>query len=143
MTFKFKLESVLDWRETKKKEAMMEVQYAKELVNKEEEILNKLLLENKYVEKDLTSGSIDKMRQATLYKEILNDKLRAQRHIVSIAEENLLNKNDELIESHKKLLTIEKLKDKRLNEYEEAEKKKEQSELDEFSTLRHNRIYGW
>lgn len=43
---------------------------------------------------------------------------------------------------HKELLTIEKLKDKRLNEYEEAEKKKDQPEIDELSTLRHNRSYG-
>lgn len=143
MTFKFKLESVLDLRKTKEGEAMLEVQYAKESLKKEEDKLNILLVENTYVEKDLTSGSIDKMRQATLYKEILNDKLRVQRHMVSIAEENLQNKNDELIESHKKLLAIEKLKDKRLNEYEEAEKKKEQSELDEFSMLNHNRDYGW
>ena len=143
MTFKFKLESVLDWRKTKEGEAMLEVQYAKESLKEEEDKLNILLVENTYVEEDLTSGSIDKMRQATLYKEILNDKLRVQRHMVSIAEENLLNKNDELIESHKELLVIEKLKDRRLNEYEEAEKKKEQSELDEFSILRYNRDYGW
>lgn len=143
MTFKFKLESVLDWRKTKEGEAMLEVQYAKESLKEEEDKLNILLVENTYVEEDLTSGSIDKMRQATLYKEILNDKLRVQRHMVSIAEENLQSKNDELIESHKELLAIEKLKDKRLNEYEEAAKKNEQSELDEFSMLSHNRVYGW
>lgn len=143
MTFKFKLESVLDWRKIKEGEAMLEAQYAKESLKEEEDKLNILLVENTYVEEDLTSGSIDKMRQATLYKEILNDKLRAQRYMVSIAEENLLNKNEELIESHKELLVIEKLKDKRLNEYEEAEKKKEQSELDELSMLSHNRAYGW
>lgn len=143
MTFKFKLESVLNWRKTKEGEAMLEVQYAKDSLKEEEDKLNILLVENTSVEEDLISGSIDKMRQAILYKEILNDKLRVQRCMVSIAEENLLNKNDELIESHKELLAIEKLKDKRLNEYEEAEKKKEQSEFDEFSMLSHNRVYGW
>lgn len=140
--FKFKLESVLALRETKKKEAMIEVQYAKELINKEKEILNNLLLENKLVERDLTSGSIEKMRQADLYRDILNENIRSQEHKVSIAKENLLAKNNELIETHKELLAVEKLKERRFTEYECAKKKKEQSDLDEFSILRYNRTYN-
>ena len=134
--YQFSMEKVLDWRsdtEEEKKKKLVQVQQSKQ---QQETILRRLINENIKIKNDsLSTDRIDVLRQQNLYKDMIDEKIIHQKNVVSKAEKEVEVARIELMEAHKDLKVMEKLKEKEYIFTMEQEKHEEQKQLDEMATL--------
>lgn len=136
MGYKFSLQNVLDWRVDLEDEAKLELNQAKQELEKEERYLQQLIRENiQLKEKAALNKRVDVMRQDDLYRKVLNDKIIQQKLIVEQAENDVQRAEERLVEAYQEKKVMEKLKEKDQQEYVDEMNAIEQKNLDEFATI--------
>lgn len=133
--FSFELEKILEFRNFEKQEA--EAEFAKAL-SKENEIKSNLemiakqmIISNQSVDK---SGSFDDVIAQSRYNNLLNH--RKEELLQELTQANLITeeKRSVLAECMKKTVALEKLKEKRKEEWKTAYDYEEAEEIDEASS---------
>lgn len=127
---------MLDWRVDLEDEAKLELNQAKQELEKEERYLQQLIRENiQLKEKAALNKRVDVMRQDDLYRKVLNDKIIQQKLIVEQAENDVQRAEERLVEAYQEKKVMEKLKEKDQQEYVDEMNAIEQKNLDEFATI--------
>lgn len=141
MKFKFKLESVLNYRMDIEKE-----QYANYLKEDQhltllQERMNELNKEMTEIDVRLKEKGISSSYYCSCvqYKEFLKQKETEFLKKIYEQSQITLQKKDEWVEARKEVLILEKLKEKQAAEFKQKMEDLEQKELDELATLRFNR----
>lgn len=88
---------------------------------------------------NLFKSSIDHLKRHSLYKDLLDDKIIRQRLSLQKAEQELEQARLDLQLAHRDKKVMQKLDEKEHYRFKEEEKKKEQSQLDELTTLTYGR----
>ncbi|WP_080146600.1 flagellar export protein FliJ [Marinilactibacillus piezotolerans] len=140
--YQFSMGKILDWREDLEEEARNTVKAAELKVRKEEQRLEALLKDSRKLKSDrLFNANIDSVKRHSLYQDMLNDKIIQQRLQIKEAEQELAAAQTALMKANKDKRMMEKLEEKERFLHIEAEKKEEQKQLDEISTLQFGRNF--
>ena len=132
--FSFELEKILEFRNFEKQEAEAELAKAlskeTEIKNNLEIIANQMIVSNQSVNK---SSSFDDVIAQSRYNNLLN--AQKEESIKELAQANLVTeeKRSVLAECMKKTVALEKLKEKRKEEWKTACDYEEAEEIDEAS----------
>ncbi|MBO8137509.1 MAG: flagellar FliJ family protein [Desulfotomaculum sp.] len=137
--FVFRLQQVLEQREKKEQEALREQSRAEKLyqerlaaLEKTREAFNKCLTES------LTYNPNNKLHYI-LYQDYLKQKISRQEVMLKQAEQKLAEARQKALEARKERMTLEKLKERHLEEYIEFIKGLENKQNDELATGMYNR----
>ncbi|GAB2491204.1 hypothetical protein GCM10008929_14160 [Alkalibacterium psychrotolerans] len=134
--YRFSMEKVLDWRSDQEDTAQRLVKDREERVRQEEDKLNRIISESRRLKNEnLFHKSVDHLKRQNLYKDLLDDKIIKQRLALQTAEQELVMARSQLKEAHKDKKVMQKLEEKEHSRFNDALKKKEQSQLDEIATL--------
>ncbi|MBI5599106.1 MAG: flagellar export protein FliJ [Deltaproteobacteria bacterium] len=136
-TYRFKLESVLNFREKMEELLKKEFSAIRGELKKEEERLEAIV--------DLYKGEIDELLEKGeltagelgLYRDYmarLKDDIEEGKRVVELFEKKAEGKKEELLEAKKNKKTLDVLKGKGLKRYMEAETRNEQASLDEYNS---------
>jgi len=144
MKFKFKFESLLKIKQQlenqKKAEYGKALQVLEELKNvkkgKEEE--QKLNIKNAN-EKASGSLSVKAMVEFQNYTTFLDNKIKEIQKSINVEEKNVDIKREELVVAVKERKTLEKLKEKALEDYKKEELKEEQLRVDEINSYKYSK----
>ena len=132
----FSMEKVLDWRGDLEDVAQLKVKEKEEAVNLEKNKLDRIIGESRKLKSEqLFHKTIDHLKRHSLYKDLLDEKIIRQRLAVEKAEQALSQSRKELQSAHKDKKVMQKLEEKERLRFNDSIKKKEQSQLDEISTL--------
>lgn len=142
--YTFSLESVLNHKAFIEEQLQKELAVFKAILEDEKNHLSKLI----NTKKRLTAELQEKQKNGTSVSEIilyikfidqlLNDADKQKKNILD-AEKRLEKKRDELIEAMKNKKTLEKLKEKKLNEYREDVSNNERDFMNEVAINGFNR----
>ncbi|MDY5918227.1 MAG: flagellar export protein FliJ [Treponema sp.] len=133
--FSFELEKILEFRNFEKQEAEAELAKAlskeNEIKSNLEMIAKQMIISNQSVDK---SGSFDDVIAQSRYNNLLNH--RKEESLKELAKANLVTeeKRSVLAECMKKTVALEKLKEKRKEEWKTAYDYEEAEEIDEASS---------
>ena len=133
--FSFELEKILEFRNFEKQEAEAELAKAlskeNEIKQNLEMIANQMIVSNQSVDK---SSSFDDVIAQSRYNNLLNYK--KEESLKELAQANLVTeeKRSVLAECMKKTVALEKLKEKRKEEWKTAYDYEEAEEIDEASS---------
>lgn len=133
--FSFELEKILEFRNFEKQEAEAELAKAlskeNEIKSNLEMIAKQMIISNQSVDK---SGSFDDVIAQSRYNNLLNH--RKEESLKELAKANLVTeeKRSVLAECMKKTVALEKLKEKRKEEWKTAYDYEEAEEIDEVSS---------
>lgn len=138
--YRFSMEKVLDWRADQEDAAQLVVKEKEDKVILEQQKLERLISESRRLKSEnLFHNSIDHLKRHSLYKDLLDEKIIKQRLTLQKAEQELIQAKTDLQLAHKDKKVMQKLEEKELFRFKEVIKKKEQSQLDEISTLNYGR----
>jgi flagellar protein FliJ len=142
--FKFKLQSVLEYRMNIEEKILNEFSDVNRLLNQQKAILKALIIERESLMNDLRNMQSSRMRAddiATLvaYVENVRLKEKEQKNIIHQAKEVVEKKRKELIEAVKNKKVMENLRDKQAEEYQNNLSALEQKNSDEMSVLKFSR----
>lgn len=135
--YKFSLESVLDWRQTKEDEAKRTLLVYQEAQEVQERILEKIVAASMEI-KECTTNLVDinTLRQQHLYKNHLDNEIIKQQQTLH----RYMNETEKVMEvfvgAQKERKIMENLKEKHYEQYLSDLKVAEQRELDEMGTIR-------
>lgn len=136
MGYKFSLQNVLEWREGQEDEAKLNLIQAKNMLEQEQNYLQKLIHENIHLkETSMLNKCVDVMRQDDLYREVLNEKIIQQKLIVEQSEHDVTLAERKLLKAYQDKKVMEKLKEKEKEAYYAEIEANEQKNLDEFATM--------
>jgi flagellar FliJ protein len=139
-SYQFSMDKILDWRSDQEDEARNKVSIMNDQLNKEKLILDNLLKESRKIKKEsLFSSGVDSYRRHDMYKELLGEKITQQKRRVEQAEQALNEAKEQLVAAHKNKKVMEKLDEKERTRFTQLQKKEEQKQLDEISTLQYGR----
>lgn len=139
-SYQFSMNKILDWRLDQEEEASTQVKRLEEELHKEEHYLNQLLQESKKVKnQSLFSSGIDSYKRHDMYKELIDGKIIQQKQKVAKAEQAVETAQEALLQAHKDKKVMEKLDEKEREKFAASQKKEEQKQLDELSTLQYGR----
>ncbi len=136
--FHFRLDSVLRVRaveETKKKRefgaALQQVRNAQARLHD----IEREIEDNDRIAEDLGHGATnaEKLMQVNRYAEVLEEKKNAQRTVIARTEEALERKRGELVEATRRKKTIERLRERAVEDHARAARKEEQTVVDELT----------
>ena len=133
--FSFELEKILEFRNFEKQEAEAELAKAlskeNEIKSNLEMIAKQMIISNQSVDK---SGSFDDVIAQSRYNNLLN--YQKEESLKELAQANLVTeeKRSVLAECMKKTVALEKLKEKRKEEWKTAYDYEEAEEIDEASS---------
>ena len=133
--FSFELEKILEFRNFEKQEAEAELAKAlskeNEIKQNLEMIANQMIVSNQSVDK---SSSFDDVIAQSRYNNLLN--YQKEESLKELAQANLVTeeKRSVLAECMKKTIALEKLKEKRKEEWKTAYDYEEAEEIDEASS---------
>ena len=133
--FSFELEKILEFRNFQKQEAEAELAKAlskeNEIKQNLEMIANQMIVSNQSVDK---SSSFDDVIAQSRYNNLLN--YQKEESLKELAQANLVTeeKRSVLAECMKKTIALEKLKEKRKEEWKTAYDYEEAEEIDEASS---------
>lgn len=133
--FSFELEKILEFRNFEKQEAEAELAKAlskeNEIKSNLEMIAKQMIISNQSVDK---SGSFDDVIAQSRYNNLLNH--QEEESLKELAKANLVTeeKRSVLAECMKKTVALEKLKEKRKEEWKTAYDYEEAEEIDEASS---------
>lgn len=145
MKFKFPFETLMKDRLIKRDEAQKEYQLARAKLDEQLQKLATMKHQQKraYKEAEVTvsvggqAGS--KLKSIETFITGQKIRIQSQTKVIKGLEELLEQKRLVLVEAAKELKILEKLKEKRYNEFKVLRRKKEQKEMDEVSILRATR----
>lgn len=142
MGFKFRLEKVLQHRKTQENLAQKDFQDAQHFLNQQIDFLEKMVLEKTRARErshslELEGGSKGPAL-VQIYEYIKGQDIRIERQRETIKQAELIveNKREILRQAAIEYKIIEKLKEKKLEQYHHEENRKEQADLDEQVTMR-------
>ena len=142
--FKFKLQSVLEYRANMEEKIHNEFSDFKRYLESQKAILRTLVAERESLMSDLRVMQSVGMRAndiATLvaYVENIRSKEKEQKDVIHQAKEKLENKRKELVEAVKNRKVMENLRDKHAEDYKNSMNELEQKNSDEMSVLKFGR----
>lgn len=138
--YRFSMEKVLDWRSDQEEAAQLVVKEKEDNVRLEQKKLDRIIAESRRLKSEnLFHNTIDHLKRHSLYKDLIDEKIIKQRLTVQVAEKELTQAKSELQLAHKDKKVMQKLEEKEQYRFNEIIKKKEQSQLDEISTLNYGR----
>ncbi|MGB9595377.1 MAG: flagellar FliJ family protein [Candidatus Poribacteria bacterium] len=132
MRFKFRLETLLKYRKSIEDQYRMELASLKEKQLLEEEKMFDIRENQRILQNNLQNNS----RNSLLYLEELSRQSIVQRKILSELNQEITEKRNRLIDVSKSRKIIEKLKEKKLDEYKQNLNIKENKAVDELVTNR-------
>ncbi len=144
--FRFRLESLLRFRAAKEEEKKREFGVVLGHLKHEEAqynaIVNNIDQHNRFMEESGQGKiSVRTLTRNFFYARSLEKSKSEQKKAVKKAEELAGEKRSELTEATKKKRILERLKENKLEEYNQAVIKEEQALIDEFATQRYNNQY--
>lgn len=140
--YHFSMEKILDWREDLEEVAKKEVKDCENLLIMENQKLESLLKESRKLKSDnLFKSNIDSVKRHSLYKDMLDENIIQQKLVIKNVEMQLNIAQEKLLKANKNKRIMEKLEEKERYGHKEAEKKEEQKQLDEISTLQFGRNF--
>lgn len=142
--FKFKLQSVLEYRLNVEEKILNEFSDLKRDLEEKKAVLNALIDERKGLMdqlRDMQSVAMraDDIASLIAYVEKIRKKETEQKNILHQAKEQLEKKRQELMEAVKNRKVMENLKDKHAEEYRRNLNELEQKNSDEMSMLKFGR----
>ena len=137
MPFKFRLEKVLTLRREAVDKARIEQSAAAAALVAAEKALQENIDEIKQRNEDLIKNNYDMAQDHLRVIKALHDQQKQLKEDVQNAEFRLEKAKKALIEAQKKLEAMEKLREKREEEYKEEQRLTEQKETDERATLKY------
>ncbi|MCC5895771.1 MAG: flagellar export protein FliJ [Alkalibacterium sp.] len=138
--YRFSMEKVLDWRADQEDAAQIRVKEKEDLVTLEQQKLDRIISESRRLKSEnLFHNTIDHLKRHSMYKDLLDEKIIKQRLSLQKAETELAQAKIQLQLAHKDKKVMQKLEEKEHSRFKEVIKKKEQSQLDEISTLNFGR----
>lgn len=142
--FKFKLQSVLDYRLNIEEKIQNEFSDLKRALEDEKQILKSLTADRESLMgelRDIQRKIIrpDDISNLVAYIEKLREKEKEQRNVILTAEEKLESKRQELMEAVKNRKVIENLREKHEAEYHKEMNELERKNSDEMSVLKFSR----
>ena len=143
--FKFRLQSVLDARQKKLENCQLAFAKAKNKLHCENLVMSNLVKAlnetNLSLEEVLKFGGIDNtiifIHQNYILK--LKEDIKKQKIVIEIAEKELEEKNQLMLEALKAKKVMEKLKEKAQNEFKENINRQEMLLIDEIATCRYKK----
>lgn len=141
--FKFKYSSILTLMENKEESVKNKLGHAYSILNQEKNKLDELLLtDKKYSETLKTEASsgcrLIFLRNIEGYRKELNRRVVFQSGLIEKKEQEIVSIKNELHEAMKERKIMEKLKEKKLDEYNVALKKLEESTIDQIVTYKYS-----
>jgi flagellar FliJ protein len=146
--FKFKLQPVLHHRQTKEDLVKKELAEVKLLFEKEQRLLGELKeklnsLQNEFRDKQRLSLDPTEAAAYAGCIEKVNEEIEAQiARLTEIAQE-VKKTQERLLEATKDKKVLEKLHDKKYEEFKQEFEKTEQAQIDELATVRHKKDEQW
>jgi flagellar FliJ protein len=142
--FKFKLQSVLEYRRNVEERVQGEFSEFKRYLEEQKAVLSALVKERKAFMEDLRSmqrGSIraDDIAALVAYVEVIREKETAQMEVIRKAQDDLEKKRLELIDAVKNRKVMESLREKHEEEYRKHLRETEQKHSDEMAVLKFGR----
>ncbi|MEN6469831.1 MAG: flagellar export protein FliJ [Smithella sp.] len=142
--FKFKLQSVLEYRHNIEEKILNEFSDLKRILEEKKAVLKALIDERHRLMDELRNMQRSMMRADDLaalvaYVENLRLKEKEQKNIIEQASEKVEAKRKELMEALKNKKVMENLRDKHAEEYQKNMNELEQKNSDEMSVLKYGR----
>jgi flagellar FliJ protein len=142
--FKFKLQSVLEYRHNIEEKILNEFSDLKRILEEKKAVLKALIDERHRLMDELRNMQHSMMRADDLaalvaYVENLRLKEKEQKNIIEQASEKVEAKRKELMEALKNKKVMENLRDKHAEEYQKNMNELEQKNSDEMSVLKYGR----
>lgn len=138
--YQFSMSKILDWREDLEEVAQKDVKSVEVKLMNERQLLETLLRDSRKIKSDnLFKSDIDSVKRHSLYKDLLDDKIIQQKNRIHQVEIELEAVREKLKSANKDKRMMIKLEEKERLVHTEAEKKEEQKQLDEISTLQFGR----
>jgi len=140
--FSFKLQKVIDVKESMEKKKMIELAEAEHQLSLErkklEGLVTKIYDYKKEYDKKKKDGPITASEAGLFirYIEKLTEDMRMQKQNIKIKEEQAKVKREELISVVKDKKILEKLKERKFTDYQRDALRKEQNFLDEISAIK-------
>jgi len=139
--FRFKLRSLLRYREILEEGKKKELGIALNELKKQEDIAgsisSRISEHNQYTE-NLAGGktTIQKLRESTNYSRFLKKEKENQENVIANVSVIVDEKRNKYLESKKDKMVIEKLREKEKAEYDLQSNKEEQSVIDDLANLK-------
>lgn len=144
--FKFRYASILTLLENKEESARNELGKAYGVLNEEKNKLSELIIRDKdyseFIKDKASSGcKLIFLRNSEVFKKELNEKIGLQNKIISQKEEEIDTIKNALIDIMKEKKIMEKLKEKKLDEYNVTLKKIEENTIDQLVTYKNSLLH--
>jgi flagellar protein FliJ len=142
--FKFKLQSILEYRLNMEEKILNEFSDVKRYLEEQKAVLKALISERESLINDLRNMQRDTMRAddiATLvhYVENIRSKEKEQKNVIHEAKAQVEDKRKVLMEAVKNRKVMENLRDKHADAYQKNFNEMEQKNSDEMSVLKYGR----
>ncbi len=140
--FNFKLQPVLNVRKQKENASKNNVAKAIRKLEKETKVLEQIGIKREEINKEINEKAtvgvtINELRAIHLYKNRLSEKIKIQLQNIKLAEKEVDSERIDLVESVKQRKMMEKYKERKFNEYREAENTQEKEQLDEIVSYKY------
>ena len=136
MPFKFRLERVLTIRRQALEDARLAVLAAENEVKKAHELVERLVQELKDMHNEMMANNYAMAQDYLRVIKQLDKRLEQAKKDLRARREELVQRKLELIEAHKKLEALEKLKERQAEEYKIEADRVEQIQTDERVTMK-------
>jgi flagellar FliJ protein len=146
MAFRFRYEALLSYRRHMKEKAEIEFSEARRRLREARESLRRLRGESGRISEDFRASLIrgipsQELKDRTEYWERLKERLNQGALEISAREREAQEKKETLLKRTKDLKTIERLKEKDLENWLARERLLEQKRLNEIAVMRHGKEY--
>lgn len=137
MGYKFRLESILKLNIMDVNKSANELKEREHFYKIEQTELDKLTKELDNIG-NRTCSSVFTLRNEMLYKESLRERIEVQNENVNLASQKVNLAHSDLMKAQVKKKSLEKLKEREIEDYQAHLEYKERQELDRVATIRHN-----
>lgn len=138
--FKFKLQRILDYRETIEDKTYKEFGYCKSRLEKAEMVINRLLKEREGLNKsknDLANNAkVMELKMLDMHIKNLNIKIKEQNKLILEIRNELQEIQDRLVKASIDKKTLEKLKERDKESYNYIVKKEEEKMVDQLVSFK-------
>jgi len=144
--FKFKYASILTLLENKEESVRNKLGKAYGILNEEKNKLNELVLKDRNYSKLIQNKTSEGcklifLRNIETFRKELNGKIDIQNSVIQQKEDEIDSIKNALINIMKEKKIMEKLKEKKLDEYNVTLKKLEESEIDQLVTYKNSLLH--
>ncbi|MDY6843855.1 MAG: flagellar export protein FliJ [Thermodesulfobacteriota bacterium] len=140
--FKFQLEAVLNYRKLREEECEKQLGELNRLLHKEKQTLTSYVSSEKGYREELCKKqsygiTAFETQWYLSFFDMLTTKIKGQERIIKSTEKRIEEKRQELVKASQEKKIIEKLKEKKLNQFNKELNRKEQMLFDESGAYRH------